>query len=328
MINIKKLFKISTVSVIILMGTASSVYAEKLRLGHVTPPSHIWHQVSERFNDNLKEASNSKDSIMIFPLSKLGGDDQMIDLLQSGALQLAVLTAGSLSNRSEAINAWFLPYLFKDVEDAAIATQSEGAQKILADLKDHKLIGLGYTLAGMRHVISSAPINSVNDFKGKKIRSFPNQVFNAWWSDLGAAPTALSIGDVSSALTTNLLDGVDVDLDIVVGLKMYQQAPYLTMTNHMAFPGIVVASEKWWNKLSDEKRAMVLLAFKEAEEWGYKQQIAAEVSNLELLDKAGVTINYMDSEKLHEVGRNIVSKYTEKNSETLEFVNQIYKEIN
>lgn len=317
MVMLKKLF-ISSV-----LGTALafsfSVNADTLRLGHVTPPSHIWNQVAERFNDNLKKESAGKDSIRIFPLSKLGGDDQMINLLQSGGIQLAILTAGSLSNRAEPMNAWFLPYIFNDVTDAANASNHPAAQQMLDDLKEHKLVGLGYTFAGMRHILSTRPVTTLDDFKNKKIRSFPNQLFNDWWNQLDAAPTALAISDVSSALTTNLLDAVDVDLDIVVGLKMYQQAPYLTLTNHMAFPGVVVASEKWWNSLSDERRAMILKSFKEAEQWGFEKQAAAEVSNLEFLKQEGVTVSEFDREQLQNAAGKVIKKYTEKNELTNEF---------
>lgn len=307
MVIFKKLLAVTAIASALTFSLSAS--AERLRLGHVTPPSHIWHQVAERFNDNLKEASGGKHSIMIFPLSKLGGDDQMIDLLQSGGMQLAVLTAGSLSNRAEDMNAWFLPYIFDDVTDAAEASQHPAAREMLDNLKQHKLVGLGYTFAGMRHILSTKPMTTVEDFENKKIRSFPNKLFNDWWQQLGAAPTALAIGDVSSALTTNLLDAVDVDLDIVVGLKMYQQAPYLTLTNHMAFPGVVVASEVWWNRLSEEDRTLVLNAFREAEEWGFKKQAEAEISNLELLKGEGVTINAFDATQLQPAAEVVVEKY-------------------
>ena len=289
MLSIKK--SLVSAAVATLLTFSATTQADRLRLGHVTPPSHIWHQVSERFNENLQRESEGKHTITIFPLSQLGGDDQMIAMLQSGGIQLAVLTAGSLSNRSEAMNAWFLPGAFDNVTDVAAATELPIAQKLLDDLEAHRLVGLGYTLAGMRHVLSTRPMNSVEDFRNKKIRSFPNKLYNDWWSELGAAPTALAIGDVSSALTTNLLDAVDVDLDIVVGMRMYQQAPYLTLTNHMAFPGVMVASKRWWDSLDDDYRDMVMRSFKEAEAWGYEKQAEAELANLEFLKEQGVNVS-------------------------------------
>lgn len=301
-----------------LIGAASlytfNAQADTLRMGMVTPPSHIWNKVSERFKDNMAEATEGSTRVRIFPLGKLGGEQQMIDLLQSGGIQMAVLTAGALSNREDSISAWFIPGMFDNVEDAAIATQSIEAENMLNKLEKHKLIGLGYTLAGMRHVLSLSTMDSLDSFTNKKIRSFPNKVFNDWWNALDAAPTAMPLSEVTPALNTNLLDAVDVDLDVVVGMKMYQNAPYLTLTNHMAFPGIVVASKPWWDNLTESEQKRVMSSFKDAEKWGFKQQAAAEITNLEKLKKAGVNVVNFDTSSLKPVMEKIVQKYTQSNS--------------
>lgn len=294
------------------LAVSLNAQAASLRMGMVTPPSHIWNKVADRFNSNL-DAADSDFKIKVFPLGKLGGDDQMIDLLQTGGLQLAILTAGSLSNREASMNAWFLPYVFENVEEAATASRKPAARQMLSDLSNHKLVGLGYAMAGMRHVISAKPITEVSGFENQKIRSFPNRVFNDWWSQLGAAPTALPIADVASALTTNLLDGVDVDLDITVGLKFYQQAPNLALTNHMAFPGVIVASQKWWDSLDAAEQEQIRTALTEAEDWGFAEQAKAEVSNLQKLRDAGVAVTEIDDPKLRSVGDGIVESYAAEN---------------
>lgn len=307
------------VGAVLLCGLQLNAHAKTYRMAMVTPPSHVFNKVSAVFNDNLQKATSGKDSIKIFPLGQLGSDDQVINLLQSGGVQLAVLTAASVSNRVEGMNAWFLPYIFHDVAEAAKAAQSNTGKKLLNDLTTIRLVGLGYALAGMRHVLSVDPLVDAASFENKKIRAFPNVLHSDWWKALGAAPTALAIGDVSSALSTHLLDGVDVDLDIVVGLKMYQQAPNLSLTNHMAFPGIVVASKKWWDTLSSDKQDVIRKAFKEAEVWGYKQQELAEKSNLQLLKEAGVNVIAFDQSTLTDAAERVVKRYINKSTDIKEF---------
>lgn len=306
-------------ALLLLLCAAAPAAAETLRLGHVTPPSHIWHKVSARFAENLGKASNGKYSIRIFPLSKLGGDDQMVDLLQSGAIQFAVLTAGNLSNRSPSMNAWFLPYTFKDIDEAAAAARSPEARRLLDELAQHKLVGLGYTMAGMRHVVTTKPVSDVGSLANRKIRSFPNPLFNRFWRSLNAAPTNLAVSDVMPSLTTNLIDGVDADLDIVVGMKMYHQAPYLTLTNHMTFPGVVVASKPWWDRLSETERQQVREAFAEAEQWGLAQQSRQERTNVAELAAAGVTVVTPDRTELEATGRRIAEEYARQHPSMLAF---------
>lgn len=121
------------------------------------------------------------------------------------------------------------------------------------------------------------------------------------------------------SLTTNLINGVDADLDIVVGMKMYYQAPYLTLTNHMAFPGVVVASKPWWDKLSDTEKQQVRTAFAEAERWGLAQQAQQEKNNITTLKAAGVTVVEPDYTALHTTGRKVAENYVRQHPETAPF---------
>lgn len=297
--------------------------AQTLKLGHVTPPSHVWHQVSEKMNESLQEKSEGKLKIDISPLSKLGSEAQMINLLQSGAMPLGVLTLGAVANRDPALLGWSLPYLFEDVEHAAQATQLEAAQQMLKDLEKHGMIGVGYVFAGMRHVLATNPVTKPEDLAGKKIRAFPNSMYNDWWTANGAAPTAMPLAEVAPSLTTNLLNAVDIDLDALVGMKFHQQAPYLTLTNHMAFPAVIVVSKRYWDRLKPEQQEVLLAAIKEAEVWGYQKAIDAEASNLEKAKADGAHIQEMDLTPFMAIGEQVSQKYIESNELIARFHEQV-----
>jgi len=303
--------------------TVTASQAASLKLGHTVPPSHVWHKVAERFADNLKEKSNGKFDIKVHPLSRLGNEGQMVDMIQSGAIQFSILPAAMVANREESLLGWFLPYLFQNVEEAGAATQLPAAQTMLKNLEPQGIIGLGYMFAGQRHVLALNPVESVNDLKNKKIRSFPSPIFNDWWAANGAAPTALPLAEISPSLSTGLLDAVDVDLDIVVGLKFYQQARYLALTNHMAFPAVIIASKKWWDGLSPADRALIQEVYAEAETWGIGTQAKAEVTNLETLKKAGVEVTKLAMEEFGAVGEKITDKYVKSNKTIADFYSEV-----
>jgi TRAP-type C4-dicarboxylate transport system substrate-binding protein len=194
---------------------------------------------------------------------------------------------------------------------------------MLTNLEPHGVVGLGYTFAGMQHVLSVAPVNSPGDLTNKKIRTFPSPIFNDWWHVLGAAPTALPLAEIAPSLTTNLLDAAAVDLDIIVGLKYHQQANYLALTNHMAFPSVVFTCKKWWESLQDEEREMVSKAFHEAEEYGIAIQIKAEVSNLEKLAKDGAEVNHIDLAPFKAKANQLYDKYTAQNDLIQRFADEV-----
>lgn len=316
--------KLSALALALVMGlgVAANAQAATYRMAMVTHPTHNWNKVSEKMNTELQELSGGKNQIRIFPLSQLGTDSQVITTMQTGGIQLAVLTSTSISTRVPEFNAWSMPFVIDDIEHAASAAQSESAKEMLELLESQGLVGIGYAFAGMRQVLSVKPVNSVDDFKKMKIRSVPSEVYSDFWRKLGAAPTALDPADIISALNTNLLDAVDADFDLAVSMKYQEQAPNLVVSNHMPFPGVVVASKRWWDKLSDEDKQDVLTAFERAEGWGVEQQIEAEKRNLETLQNDGAKVMDIDITALKEVGEEMVQDYSSK----YPLINKFYEE--
>jgi TRAP-type C4-dicarboxylate transport system substrate-binding protein len=246
----------------------------------------------------------------------------MINLMQAGAQQFGIFTVGGLSNREESLLGWSLPYVFKDVAQATRAASAPAAQEMLKRLDQHGLVGLGYTFAGMRHVLSLQPVTSAKDLANKKIRSFPSPIYNDWWIANGAAPTAMPLSEVAPSLTTKLLDAVDVDLDALVGLKFHQQAPNLTLTNHMAFPAVLVVSKKWFATRSDAERAMITKVVQDAEKWGYQTAIDADVNNLKKATADGAKVIPFDLKSFQSVAAKVRDKYTAQNPLIADFYKQ------
>lgn len=305
-----------------LATSAAGAHAQALKLAHITPPTHVWHQVSERFASELDKASGGKMKVAVSPLQKLGNEGQVTQLMQAGAVQFAVFTAAGLANREPSMLGWSLPYVFKDVAHASRAGGTPAAKEMLKRLEASGLVGLGYTYAGMRHVLSLQPVASSKDLANKKIRSFPSPIYNDWWKAQGAAPTAMPLSEVAPSLTTKLLDAVDVDLDALVGLKFYQQAPHLTLTNHMAFPGVIVASKKWFETRTEAERTLIRKVAADVESWGYKVAIDAEASNLAKAKADGAKVVDADLKSFQAVGAQIRDQYTAKNPLVADFYKQ------
>lgn len=312
----------ATLAACALGAAAVPAQAQSLKLGHITPPSHVWHKVSEKIATDLASASGGKMKIAVSPLQKLGNEAQMINLMQAGAMQFGIFTVGGLSNREASFLGWSLPYVFRDVEHASRAAATPAAQEMLKRLDAHGMVGLGYAFAGMRHVLSLQPVRSSKDLANKKIRSFPSPIYNDWWNANGAAPTALPLSEVAPSLTTKLLDAVDVDLDALVGLKFHQQAPNLTLTNHMAFPAAIVVSKKFWSARSAAEQAMIRKVVADAAAWGYQQAIAADKANLEKAKADGAKVIEADLASFRAAGAKVRDKYTAQNPLIADFYKQ------
>ncbi|WP_035692707.1 TRAP transporter substrate-binding protein [Azospirillum halopraeferens] len=270
-----------------LVGTAAPAAAEEIKIGLITPPQHVWTRAAQHFADRLKEKSGGALTAAIFPGGQLGNEPEMFQQMQTGLLDMGIMTASITSLREPSITAWFTPFLFADVGEAVAATRTPAAGQMLDNLKGVGLQGLGYTFAGMRHILMrDAPAQSLDDLKGKKIRIVPFPAMKVWWEAAGAVPTPVHLPEIYQSLQNGLLDGVDIDLDALVGSRFQDVAKGLTVTSHMAFPAIAVYSGARWQTMTPERRELIRETMAETLEWANTAQIEAERRNLESLQGA------------------------------------------
>ena len=264
---------------------AVSAEARELRMGVITPPSHVWTKVANRIAEKLPEATGGELTVAVFPAGQLGSEQEMFQQMSTGLLDAGLMTAAITSLRAPSLQGWFTPYLFDGVEDAIKASETPAAADMLKELNAAGLQGLGYTFAGMRHILmTDAPITSAEDLKNKKIRIVPFPAMKTWWEAVGAVPTPVNLTEVYQALQTGLLDGIDIDLDALVGLKFGEVAKGLTITNHMPFPAVMVVSDMTWMGMSADEQKAFTEVVNEALAWGSNEQISAEQTNLTTLE--------------------------------------------
>jgi TRAP-type transport system periplasmic protein len=299
-------------------AAADPARAEQVRFSAPTPPQHIFTRSAERF----KEAIAEEVEVMVFAGNALGDVPTVLSLLQSGAVQFAIVPAGDLARVDEAFYAWFLPYQFESLADAGAAANLPAARQMLADIEAQGYIGLAYIFPGQRHLLSTFPASKLADLQGKRVRAFPNDIFRAWWAEIGAAPTALPLPEIMPSLVTGVVDAVDVDIDIVSGLQMHKQAPYLAMTNHMAFPGVLLVSTRYWNDLDAGTQEKIRRTLHDVQTWAIEEQTAQERTQLEQLKADGLTVTEVDRDAFLAVAGKVWSDFANRDPLIGEFVEQ------
>lgn len=240
------------------LAMALPAQARDFRLGLITPPSHKWTQAAVAFADEVKEQSGGEHNISIFPAQQLGNEAQMVQQLQTGALDMAFLTIAEISNRVPDFGALYAPYLVDNIDQAAALLRSDAANDLLNQLPaEAGLVGVGYGMAGMRQVMSRSPAKGPDDLVGKKLRITPFEPLRDFYMATGAAPTPLPLPAVYDALANGQIDAIDMDFDSILIFKFYERADNLLISNHMMFPMVGVVSGRVWKDLSKEDRQLL-----------------------------------------------------------------------
>ena len=236
----------------------AAALADRFRMGVPTPPSHVWTIEANAYAASFEERTQGEHSIAVFPAGQLGNDAQMLQQLQTGALDMAFLPIAEIANRIPEFGALYAPYLATDVTAAAGLLASDEARALLDQLPARiGVVGVGYSLAGMRQIVARNAVQSIDDLRGLKLRVTPLDPIRDFYVLLDAAPIPMPIGSVYDALANGQIDAIDMDMENTWKQKYYELAETVVLSNHMMFPMVGLVSGVRWRTLDPELRTVV-----------------------------------------------------------------------
>ena len=105
------------------------------------------------------------------------------------------------------------------------------------------------------------PLNSPDDAKGKKLRTFPNEMMRWTLEAMGFNIQIMPLPEVYLAIQQGAVAGQENPVDTIFSNKFYEVAPNVTLTNHTYSPIPLAISEKTWQKLAPaDQQAMIQAA--------------------------------------------------------------------
>lgn len=271
--------------------------ADRFRMGVPTPPSHVWTIEANAFAASFEQRTQGEHSVAVFPAGQLGNDAQMLQQLQTGALDMAFMPIAEIANRIPEFGALYAPYLAKDVAEAARLLDSNEARGLLDQLPARiGVVGIGYSLAGMRQIVTRDAVRSIEDLRGLKLRITPLDPIRDFYVLLGSAPIPLPIGSVYDALANGQIDAIDMDLENTWKQKYYDLGETVVLSNHMMFPMIGLVSGIRWRTLDPELRVLVSELMAQHFESIAATYVEAEIEYATELRNAGIEVREVGPE--------------------------------
>src|SRR6187397_1609840 len=265
-----------------------------LKATDVHPLGYPTVEAVVQMGKKLEAATNGRLSIQMFPSMQLGGEKEMIEQAQVGALQIARISVGPMGPIVPEMNVFNLPFMFRD--DAHMEKVIDGpiGDELLKKLSESKanLIGLCWMNAGTRNVYNSKkPIQTVDDLKGLKIRMMGNPVFVDTMNSLGGNGVAMGFDQLINAMQTGVVDGAENNYPSYESGQHFRYAKYYSRTGHLMIPEILVYSKKSWETLSKDDQALISKSSREAQLEQRKLWYEREEESLKKMKDAGAQVN-------------------------------------
>lgn len=289
-------------------SSSSSASGEKvveLNLGHTLAPDSHYHAMATKMAELVKDKSNGRIKINVFPQSQLGGEVKMIQAARTGSLGLLITAQAPLTTTIKEYAIFDLPYLFDSVDEANKVLASPIGDKFLDMLPEHDLVGLGWLSAMERNVFSSKPVQTVDDLNGFKIRVMQSPGYVQTYEALGAQPTPMAYSEVYTALQQGVVDGGDTSPDQFVMDKFIEVADYYNITRVHYLPALLIGSKKIWEGLTEEQQKIIQEAADEAIKYGINYYEESYDKSIKKMKEAGVEVVQTDVSTLKQAAQKV-----------------------
>jgi tripartite ATP-independent transporter DctP family solute receptor len=211
----------------------------------------------------IEERTKGRHRLHVFHSRQLGEEKETIEQTRIGAIDLNRTNVAPIGSLVPAANVLSLPFLFRSFEHLHHVLDESVGQEILGGFQRHGFVGLTFYDSGARSIYNSVkPIRSLADMKGLRIRVQQSSLMSDMMKALGAEPIELPYGQVTTGLSTKLIDGAENNWPSYVTTNHYKLAPYYTLTEHTMSPEVLVMSLRAWESLSTEDQQV----FREAAE--------------------------------------------------------------
>jgi tripartite ATP-independent transporter DctP family solute receptor len=239
-----------------------------LKAADVHPAGYPNVVAIENLGKKLEAATNGKFKLQMFPSGVLGGEKEMIEQTQVGAINILRTSLGPLGTVVPDVNVFNMPFVFRNEAHMRAVIDGPIGQEILDKItaSPAKMVALGWMDGGSRSLYTKKIVRVPSDLKGQKVRMMGNPLFVDTMNAMGGNGIAMGYGEVFSALQTGVLDGAENNPPSMFTSNHYNAgAKFYAQTNHLIIPEIFVMSKVTWDKLSKDEQALVRKFSKEAQ---------------------------------------------------------------
>jgi len=258
-------FVLGATAALALAGPAQAQQPIVIKFSHVVAPDTPKGKGSLKFKELAEKYTNGKVVVEVYPNSQLYKDNEELQALQLGAVQMlapSLAKFGPLGVKE--FEVFDLPFILPNKAALRKVTEGPLGKKLMGLLEPKGIAGLAYWDNGFKDMSANKPLRMPEDFKGLKMRIQSSKVLEAQMRALGAIPQVMAFSEVYQALQTGVVDGTENPPSNEYTQKMHEVQKYTMLSEHGYVGYAVIANKKFWDGLPADIRANLEKAMAEA----------------------------------------------------------------
>lgn len=261
-----------------------------IKFSHVTntdkhPKGIAATLLAERVNTEMDGVA----CMEVYPNSTLYNDDQVLEALLQGDVQLAAPSLSKFEQFTKQFRIFDLPFMFKNINAVDEFQNSETGQAMKESMVRRGLLGLAFWHNGMKQMSANVPLEVPADANGLKFRVQNSDVLKAQMSAMGASPQPMAFSEVYGALQTGVVDGQENTWSNIYGRKFFEVQDGTTETAHGIIDYMLVTNVDWWEDLPTDVRDQLATIISEVTETRNSEAYAVnQQAKQAIIDAGGV----------------------------------------
>lgn len=288
------------------------------RASHHISAESAAHNGLEVFAEEVSAKTDGRVTVEIFSDAQLGGLAEMPENLRSGAIEIALIDSGSLSQFEPELGVFDLPFLFEDMDQFNALMDGEVGARVNTLVEENGITPLYWSAVGLRDLFMvDQEVRSASDLRGLTMRVPEAPVWIDTFTALGTSPTAIAASELYTALDTGVVDGFEFPLGTAVDLNMYEPVSVWSQTGHILTNILIAAAPSFVDGLCEADRNSIVEAAGTAQAetralWAQDNEAAAEVLAGEL-----TVIDDVDIESFRDAVAPVHEDFTQDNGSEL-----------
>lgn len=231
----------------------------KVKVGTVAPDGTPWSEMLKRVKKRFKKDSDKRIKLKTYFGGRLGGEKEMVRETREGRIQMF---GGSISAIATIVPDLYVleaPFLFDSSEEADFVLDNYAKPHVKKLLAKGGFEFFQFSENGWHGLaLKDTCVKSLDDLKGKKIRSQEAKIHLATFKALGANPVEMSVPEVLPALEQKTVDGFSNTPLFSFATSWYQGISYYTLTEHIYQPALIIYSKKWFDEQPPDIKKIML----------------------------------------------------------------------
>ena len=184
----------------------------------------------ELFKKDIEAGSKGQIRANIYPGSQLGSGPTTVEGVALGTIEVAMNASGTYEALDRRFAIFSVPGLFDTMAQAQKLLTTPEVRARLSQIGRDKGVELVTALPqSPAALVTRRPVRMLADLNGMKIRVPGSALLIDQLKKLGAAPIAMSLGEVLPAFQNGTIDGVYAGTTIFTGLKYYDISKNMTL---------------------------------------------------------------------------------------------------